>query len=388
MKTNYLLSTVIILFLVINFSYAAGTKPGTVALVNGLGTTDAAHDTVWITGGIANPGNFETVINGDTIMSGTGVGQGSHVNPNTVYVLAANTIYLEQAGLSVNDSAGTVTIIGLPSGPGYQRPVLLHNEKNSIVVTSSEVNASLTIKNIQYESEDLQGNYSSNGEGDFFISGNYHTVDIENCLLEFDNIALINAQSVAQGLKAFYRGNYFRDFLNGSQWWGGRALYAKVPVDTLIMTNNTFTLTGLLSLQQNSLTQWAFIDHNTIIDNIKYPFLNPFWLTCYFTNNLIVNSNMAGDDSINIIRGRGSDPDGARSGVIGVDTIDDRLVGAIQNKYKIYKSTKEDTGRWTIDSSQVGLSHINFYAACNYLTEDTNIIWYNYWHGINPKDGG
>lgn len=385
MKIKYLLSVVIGIFLMANLIYAAGTKPGTIALTNGVGTTDPAHDTVWITGGLTNAGNFETVINGDTVTTGNNVGHGARVNPNTVYVLAAGSLYLEQAGLTVTDSLGTVTIIGLPSGPGFQKPVLLHNEFNSVVVTSSQINGSLTLKNIQYEAEDLQGAYSANGEGDFFISGSNVSVDIENGLFEFDNIALINAQSVPQGLKAYYRGNYFRDFLNGTQWWGGRPFYAKVPIDTLIMTNNTFTLAGLLSLQQNSLTKYAFIDHNTIIDNLKYPFLNPIYLTCFFTNNLVVNSNMGGDDSINIIRGKGQDPDGLRDGVIGMDTINTRLVSAIQNEYKVY-ANKADTGTWTIVPS-ITLSSLSLYAASNVLTKDTNIIWDNYWTGKNPADG-
>ena len=377
MKIKYFLNIVIGTFLMPNIINAQGTNPGNVPLVNGIGTTDAAHDTVWITGGLTNPGNPETVINGDTIMKGPGTGFGKRVNPNTVYVLAANTIYLEQAGLLVNDSAGTLTIIGLPSGGNCQKPVLLHDELFYVLISSSQINANLTIKNIQYESEDLQGAYPGNGEGDFFIHGANHTVDIENCLFEFCNLALVNVQSVPQGLKVFYRGNYFRDFFNGIQWWGGRPFYGKVPIDTFVFENNTTTNTGLLCLTQNSLTAFALINHNTIINNLKYPFLNPVYLECYFTNNLIINSNLAGDDSLNIIKIKAGDPDGLRDGVIGIDTIDTRLVTEIQNKYK------KGTG---FDTSQVGLSHIKFFAASNVLTADSNKVFYNYWHGIKPND--
>lgn len=378
MKIKYLLNIVIGFFLTVNIIYAAGTKPDSIPMLNGIATRDSSRDTVWITGGIANPGNFEAVINGDTVIPG--VGHGTRNSPNTVYVLAANTLYIQQAGLNVKDSAGTLTIIGLPTGGKNQRPVILHNENNGAPVTSSEINASFTIKNIQYESEDLQGNFSSNTEGDFILSGSNLTLDIENSLFEFDNISLINGQSCPQGLKVYFRGNYFRNFFNGSQWWGGRVLYAKVPIDTFVFTNNTATLTGLMSFQQNSLTRWAFIDHNTIIDDIKYPFINPFYLTCFFTNNLIVNSNLAGDDSINFIKDELYGPPDSRRGVIGIDSINTRLVTAIQDTFKI-------SGTSTFDTSLVGPGHIKFYAACNYLVNDSNYVFYNYWHGINPIDG-
>jgi len=388
MKIKYLLSVVIGLFLMANIVNGQTSTLKTPVAV-GTGWTDANHDTVLIAGGLSTllAGNFETVINGDTIQSGSGVGHGTRNNPNTVYLLSAGTIYLSQAGLTVTDSAGTLSIVG-QVGSGLQKPVLLFNEYQGTQVTSWQINANLVIKNIQNESMDVQGKFLTNGEGDIFLSGAYHSVDIENSMFEFDNIALINAQSCPQGLKVYYRGNYFRDFWNGSQWWGGRPFYAKVAIDTLYFTNNTTTLTGLMSLQQQSLTQWAFIDHNTIIDNLKYPWLNPIYLDCFFTNNIFVNSNLGGDDSISIIRGKGQDPDGLRDGIIGVDTLDRRLISNIQEKYKTYKSSK-DTGAWDIVTDLdgiAGLSKILFFAANNVIVSDSSTTFSNYWKG-NPADG-
>ncbi len=48
---------------------------------------------------------------------------------------------------------------------------------------------------------------------------------------------------------------------------------------------------------------FGFINHNTIINNTKYPFLNQYWKECYFTNNLFVNANWVGEDRENIISG-------------------------------------------------------------------------------------
>ncbi len=349
MKLNFFFNCVLLSLLLPNIM---NSQTGSFTLGTG--------DTLIITPGI--PGNFETVINSDT-------SNGNRNDKNRVYVLQAGGIYYENAGLNVIDSTGTVSIVGVVPN-GKQKPVLLHSEKNGVQVTSSNIKGSLTIKNIQYESEDLQGVYPSNAEGDFFISGSNQTIDVENSLFEFCNIALINAQFVPQGLKAYFRGNYFRDYFNGSQWWAGRAFYAKVPVDTLVFENNTSTGGGLLVLQQNSLTAFALINHNTIINSIKYPFLDASFLECYFTNNLIVNSNLSGDDTVNIVAAKTEDPDGLPVGIIGVDTINCKL---IQPRYLLNGKPNQ---------ALVGIDQIKWFAGDNIVVADTTKVFENYIHGL------
>ncbi len=353
MKIKYLFSIVVCSFLLVKIVNAQ-----TGIFTKGTG------DTIIITPGI--PGNFETVINGDINSKGL------RNDSNRVYVLQAGGIYYQNDGLNVNNPNGTLSIIGIVPA-GKQRPVLVKQEVNSHAVTTNSLNCNLTIKNIQYESEDLQGAYPPL-EQEWAITGNFHTLVAENNLFEFCDISLFGMQGVTQGAKAFLRGNYFRDYFNGKQWWAGRALYAKVPVDTLVYENNTSTGSGLLVLQQNSLTAFALINHNTIINSIKYPFLDASFLECYFTNNIIVNSNMAGDDSVNIIAAKTEDPNGLPAGITGVDTINCKL---IQPVYLIDGKPNQDL---------IGINKIKWYAANNIIVSDTTKVFVDYITGI-PNDG-
>jgi len=371
MKIKYLLSVVVGSLLMANMVIAQ-TSTLTIPVTTGIGWTDAAHDTVLIAGGISNAGNFETVINSDTLANSN---VGTRANINTVYLLQAGTIYLQNAALGVTDTMGTVTIMGLPTGGKNQMPVLLKQELGGVAVNQNLLSCSLTIKNIQYESEDLSNKYCPQ-EGEWYLQGKNVKLDVENCLFEFNDISTFDLQSCPSGAEVFMIGNYFRDYWSADQWWGGRPYYGKVPVDTFVFANNTACATGLMCLNQLALQQWAFIDHNTIINNIKYPFLDNFFLTAYVTNNVFVNSNIAGDDSINIIWKGGQDPDGIRCGIVGVDTLNSQCT-QYQAKY---------LSGGVPDQSLVGLDKIKFYAADNYCVADTLTELRNYFKGI-PNDG-
>ena len=400
MKFKYFLSVVVGSLLTANILYAQHSQYYILPNGNGFGKISNDGDTIYIQGGLDNAGNFETVVNGDTVMvSATTIGQRAY--PNRIYVLeagqGANSLYFQNIALKVTDTACTITIIGLPLGA--QRPVLIKQEDHG-PVGCNQLNCNLTIKNIQYESEDLSNAFPPSAL-EWNITGSNHTLDAENNLFEFCGTALFGMQNVTQGAKAFLRGNYFRDYFNGTQWWGGSALYAEVPVDTLIYENNTSTGSGILVHSQNSLTAYALINHNTIINNIKYPFLDAYYLECYFTNNLIINNNLAGDDSVNIIAFEKEDPDGLRVGVIGVDTI---FCKNIQAKYQMDTSViiqenldttingkdttiviEKDTVIVIDNQKLVGLPRIKFYAADNYLVQDTTKALVNYFNGL-PYD--
>jgi len=374
MKIKYLLSVVVGSLLMANIVIGQTTTLKT-PVTNGIGWTDAKHDSVLIAGGTGNIGNFETVINGDTLPNSN---VGTRANINTVYILQAGTVYLQTAALNIVDTLGTVTIIGLPTGGSNQRPVLLKYETAGTPIQQDLISASLTIKNIQYESEDLSNAYCPE-EGEWYLTGKNVHLEVDNSLFEFDAVSIFDMQSCPIGAEVRFVGNYFRDQWSNTQWWWGRPFYGKVQVDTFIFANNTVSWGGLTCLGQKSLTQWAFIDHNTLINNIKYPFLNDFYLTCYVTNNVFVNCLLAGDDSINVIWKGGQDPDGIRCGIVGVDTINEQMTrSAIQKKYLNTDSS--------INTNLVGLANIVFYAAGNYCVGDTLSELIKYYHGT-PFDG-
>ncbi len=54
-------------------------------------------------------------------------------------------------------------------------------------------------------------------------------------------VGSFHTDGVENGQVTIFRNNYFRDFHDGQQWWAGRVIDCKVPVDTLIFENNTTT---------------------------------------------------------------------------------------------------------------------------------------------------
>jgi hypothetical protein len=80
----------------------------------------------------------------------------------------------------------------------------------------------------------------------------------------------------------------------------------KNPVDTLWVENVTTTGGGLTFLMQNSLTVFAYLNHNTIVNNKKNWLQSQFYITFIVTNNIFINHNWAGEDT-NIVYNEDTD---------------------------------------------------------------------------------
>jgi len=305
-----------------------------------------APDTVIVSSAI---GQLEKTINSDT------TAKGARTNPNRVYELKADSIYIQQSPIVVSNLGGILQIIGKSGG---SKPVWLKVQNNGVAVGINSISGGLKLQNIEYENTETAGvlpqtSFNLTGKGSHFI--------VDNCLVEGCNLEWGDVDGVPVGAEVRVTNSYFRDFNDFSQWWAGRVMEMKVPIDTFIVENNTFTGGGLTFLSQNDLTEYAFINHNTFINNTKYPFLCQYWKECYFTNNLFVNANWVGEDSINVATG-GQDPDGRvghamYEGIFGVDTIIARQI-AMNPKFWV----NGDTGK-LVDG--LALNEIKVYAADN-----------------------
>ena len=210
------------------------------------------------------PGIIEATINADTLANG------DRTDPNTIYELKAGKIYIQNGPI-------IVIIQGYYYYPRCGRRTKTSMGKKEQVdgnaVGENKINSSLSFLNIQYENKENTGVLPNNA---FILSGNGHTLRVEDCLFEHCALLAFMAGEIRNGAKIIYRNNYFRDMFNFSQWWGGRIGECKHDIDTLIIENNTMTGCGLMWLSQKSVTNVAIINHNTIINNHKYPFLNPY----------------------------------------------------------------------------------------------------------------
>lgn len=277
-----------------------------------LSQVPASQDTIVIPGGTLagreNQGLLESTINGDT------TGAGTRVNPNRVYALNEGQYYFQTAPIMVNNPTGTLNVCGVPSAYGRTKPVILIANTGSTHVVvhlrgTNLVYGSLKFENIYYVSRELDG-YQN---GELFYCGTKNklpqSLTINNCMFEFCILDLFDCTSEPDaiggwpyGAKFRITNSYFRNMFNPGQWWGSRVFQCRHPIDTLWVENCTVTTGGLTFLQQNELTDFMYINHNTFVNNTRYWFFSPYHHDMFITNNIFINQNWVGEDT-NVISG-------------------------------------------------------------------------------------
>ena len=317
-----------------------------------------AQDVIIIEGGIANAGQIEITINGDTNTDGT------RANPNRIYELKADEFYIQNTAINVDNPDGTIIIRGQTTG---RKPVWVKDELAEIDVGTNQIKGSLTMQNIHYQT--MQISDRALPWSAFNLNADSAHLLVEDMLVEFCNGIIWNLNSVVTGAEIEIRNSYFRDINPFTQWWGSRVVQHKVPTDILIFENNTVTGGGLTMLAQESVTDYAVINHNTFINNHKYPNLNQYFRELYFTNNLWVNANMVGEDMENVATG-GQDPDALMHGISGIDTID--LDIWVQGRFYVGGPGGDSAAL----VPEVGLDQIIYYSADNVVTSSTTLDSY------------
>lgn len=343
----------------------------------------ASQDTIFIAGGTfsagENAGVLETTINGDTITSGADVG--ARINPNRVYALYEGQVYFQQAPIKVFDSRVTLIIVGVPD-PAHPsakaKPIILIKPTGSALVSVNgsgvnEVYGSIKLVNIQYQAKQLD-NQECN---ELFYCGTSHELPqrliIDNCLFEFCNIDLFDCSNESgaiggwpYGASFFITNSYFRNMFSPGQWWGSRIFQCKHPIDTLWVENCTITTAGLTFLQQNELTDFTYINHNTIVNNKKYWLLSPYKHNEFITNNIFINQNWVGEDT-NVITSW-NNGEKMFTSTIDVDSNTSTNGLVVQPKYMIGGDTAD------IDQALLGLSHLRIFVSNNINYYDSLLI--------------
>jgi Secretion system C-terminal sorting domain len=305
---------------------------------NVLQGVTASTDTVYIPGddpASSTPSNFgmlENTINADTASNGT------RNNVNRIYALNEGQIYWQNKSIDVNNPTGILTIVGVPSKFGTQKPIIIMAPVNGTPIFiigrggdrsyeggADLVYGSLKIVNVHWQTQQLDMTQLN----ELFYCGTKNklpqSLTIDNCFFEFSNIDIFDCTDESgaiggwpYGAKFFIKNSYFRNLFYPGQWWGSRIFSCRHPIDTLWIENNTITTGGLTFLQQNELTDVAYINHNTIINNKKYWMLSPYHRNFFVTNNIFINQNWVGED-INVTNS-GQDPDKEFMSTINIDT--------------------------------------------------------------------
>jgi hypothetical protein len=320
-------------------------------------------------------GTLESTINADTTATG------ERNDPNTIYELEPGGVYICNSGVKFDGSTGNLTIRMQSDAPeGSKKPIIVRMKADGVNVSSWSVEGSLTMENIYYNGKEIIDGTEA-GSWLFVMTGDNHTLSLDSCVFEFTENLGIFDMLVSSGAKIDIRNSYFRDMNNFKQWWQGRVVECHYPIDEFLFENNTVTGGGLTVCSQGVLYEYMVVNHNTFINNHKYPFLNHYWKECYFTNNLFVNANMVGEDAVNVATG-GQDPDGQAPvlnddgtittnemwmGIIGLDTI---VAGEIQIQDKFLNSD----GTLTDDIDEI--SDYIFYCADNVVVNSATLDSY------------
>jgi len=328
-------------------------------------SVDAAGDTIYIPGGTLalgeNTGSIESTINADTNANGT------RKNVNRVYALNRGQFYFQVAPIVCNNPTGTLTICGIASSFGTTKPVILIAPvAPATFVAANTVYGSIKVEGVHWQVQQLSGSI----QNELFYCGTANkaaqSLVINNCLFEFCNIDLFDCTNESgaiggwpYGAKFKITNSYFRNMFYAGQWWGSRVFQCKHPIDTLWVENCTVTTGGLTFLQQNQLTDFEYINHNTIVNNKKYWLLSPYHKSMFVTNNIFINQNWVGEDGN--VTNSGQDPDKGFMSTINVDTNNATNGLIVQGKYYAGDSS-HFVAALNLNKLQVYISdNINYY---------------------------
>src|SRR3972149_6686287 len=315
----------------------------------------ADQDTIEIPAGV--DGALESTINNDID------GSQNRINPNRVYKLFKDQIYVQNAPINVVNPTGTLTIVGEAGG---KKPVIIMVPPGAVALQQNAVEGSIKLVNIHYQGMQTDG--TQNNENWFMTTSNSlpQSLTIDNCLFEFANIDFFECMGWTSGAKFKITNSYFRNLFYPGQWWGSRVFMCKHPIDTLWVENVTVSGGGLTFLQQEALCKFAYFNHNTFINNHKYWLLNGYYLEAYWANNIFTNQNWVGEDTVNVATG-GQDPDALLMGTIQIDTITYRQ--EVHPQYRVDEFTLTD---------DVSLDKIKVLVADNiYWTDPLLDTYYN-----------
>jgi hypothetical protein len=346
----------LISFISVNFSVAQVT---------------VTKDTIYITGGTftgkENAGLLETTINGDTNTTNH-----ARLNPNRVYALYEGQVYTQISSINVYNPTGTLTIVGIPDPKhptATTKPIILivPTSGTPIAVDGGGTNAvygSIKMVNIHYQAMALDGTL----QNELFFCGTANklpqSLTIDNCLFEFDNVDLFDCTNEFSNYSNYQYGiggwpygakfritnSYFRNLFHNDTWWGSRVFQCLHPIDTLWVENSTFTTGGLLFLQTNQLADFVYINHNTIINNKKYWLTSSYRHEEYIVNNIFVNQNWVGEDTL--VTNSGQDPDKLFMSTIDIDTNNYNQGLKVQKKYWL----NGDSTKFTHDLDLVNMN--------------------------------
>ncbi len=268
---------------------------------------------------LINPGDLgilEDTIHGDT----TALGERN--NPNRVYQLVRGAIYFLNGPIQTN--GWPLNLVGQEEDPANPSmpPMLARgirddgSSSGQFIKTQGDV----TLKNLFIQYVTPTGNRPWNA---MQLRSDSIRFVMDNCILENAHGLCFKQHGI--GMTAIITNCFYRNCINSGQGWGGRGFeFSSNAVDTLIFVNNTyFNSSGFVFQGRTNLFNYARVEHNSIINTVKWPFQWSYQTNAIFNNNLFYNCHSYGETTLDL---PGQDFDGQWFGVVNIDTLPDDVL--------------------------------------------------------------
>ncbi|MBD3377670.1 T9SS type A sorting domain-containing protein [candidate division KSB1 bacterium] len=256
-------------------------------------------------------GVLENTIMGDTTATG------ERVNPNRIYQLQRGAVYFMNG--PINTRGYHLQLVAPDDDPAnpVAPPVIAPGlrEDGSSTGQLLQAEGDVTLKNLYIIPMTPTGAQKWNM---MRINKDSVRVVLDNCNYEMCSGLGLNIRS--QWTKVYITNCHYRNMVNQGGLYNGRSLeFSENPVDTLVMINNTYFNGNSFFFQiRLNLVNFARIEHNTIVNTVKWPFQWSWQTNAIFSNNLFYNAHSYGEAASDL---PGQDFDGNVFGIINVDTL-------------------------------------------------------------------
>ncbi len=257
----------------------------------------------------SGPGSsyLNDVINGDTIAGGV------RRDPNAIYVLKRDSIYLQRLIIQNN---GYKLQMQASEGKGYRPIIYLYKTQATGLPPGQCINAKgdVVLKNLCITGFYEPGTYDTNPPDTSFLGGMQgalldfaspgFSMTVDSCILSNCNGNHIRTSSVPLNIKVTNTVFANMGYLGRSNLGAGKGIDVRAgSVDTLLVQNCTFVNAQDRIIRHFASTapiKYFKFDHNTIINSMSYHGLLSLGKTSqnvYITNNLLVDPFALGEDT-------------------------------------------------------------------------------------------
>lgn len=250
-----------------------------------IGQVDPAQEVIVIEGGVDNIGQLELTINRDTVDGG------GRANPNRIYQLQKDQVYIQQSAIVFQDTEATLRIHGEEGG---NMPIVLMDPPEDVDQFTNEVFGDLELKHVYWPAMNLK----NMGGALFVLRGSSTRLELDHFITENARSDVFNLTPITGYANVFIKNSYFRDLSQLSNSWN-YVVFTRgnngEPFDTLWIENTTISNAGMPLFGKGTVTEFLYINHVTFYNSTKYPIWMERFGEAYFTNNLFLNANWEGE---------------------------------------------------------------------------------------------